>query len=416
MTIGFVAVAKKRAYFSAAVRALPGATRLIAPERVGPPRLRAVLARARLKGAGELHWIADYSLRVAAQRYGGRSQLFRRLLARLLLVKAWLKLVQWYGFFRENPVHAVVLWNGSHLNDRAITLAARKLNIRVLFMENGPLPNSTVLDESGVNFAGSAAQHWRRYQRRSRGAPGGAQPHPPAGPAALVPRELAIGRVAEPAIALPARFIFVPFQVDDDTQIVLYSPWIRSMTQLFDVLTGCLAELQDDSIHLVFKAHPSSPRTYPALRARGHPRVRFANGNATEELIRRTQAVVTVNSSVGVESLLLGVPVITLGQACYAQPGLTAPDRGTAPRRRARHLPAGHRHPDTALPQRRPGARADPRAGLYARAAKAETAPSRVAGDPRNPRFPRPPGAFARSAQMVGSAPPMGGAPVAGAR
>lgn len=321
MTIGFVAVAKKRAYFSAAVAALPGDTRLICPAQVGRPRLRALLAGANLGDAAELRWIAAYSLRVAAQRYRHHGWMFRRVRAALLLAKAWLKLVQWHDFFKANPLRAVVLWNGAHLNDRAITLAARKLNIRVLFMEKGPLPNSTVLDGVGVNHASSVARLWAGYQRR--GAPGDTRPHPPPGPAALVPRELATGRVAEPATALPARFIFVPFQVEDDSQIVLYSPWIRSMTQLFEVLTGCLAELQDDRIHLVFKAHPSSPHAYPALRRSGHPRVCFANGNATEALIRGALAVVTVNSSVGVESLLLGVPVVTLGQACYAQPGLT---------------------------------------------------------------------------------------------
>ena len=51
-------------------------------------------------------------------------------------------------------------------------------------------------------------------------------------------------------------------------------------------------------------------------------RVIFANENSTQELIEKSEFVLTINSTVGVESLLLGKKVITLGNACYNIDGL----------------------------------------------------------------------------------------------
>ena len=48
----------------------------------------------------------------------------------------------------------------------------------------------------------------------------------------------------------------------------------------------------------------------------------FANGNSTEELIKNARLVITLNSTVGIEALLFGKPVITLADACYNVDGL----------------------------------------------------------------------------------------------
>ena len=47
-----------------------------------------------------------------------------------------------------------------------------------------------------------------------------------------------------------------------------------------------------------------------------HPRICFSN-EPTEELVVNSEAVITINSSVGLESLLLRKKVIILGEACY---------------------------------------------------------------------------------------------------
>ncbi len=128
---------------------------------------------------------------------------------------------------------------------------------------------------------------------------------------------------------MPDRYIFVPFQVQLDSQILLHSPWIQEMRQFFDVMTTAAGEMPGESPVLVFKEHPSCPNRYPDLHAIAGDMdgVHFAGGNATDELIRKSLGVVTINSTVGTESLLLGKPVLALGNAVYEIAGVTSSAR-----------------------------------------------------------------------------------------
>ena len=73
---------------------------------------------------------------------------------------------------------------------------------------------------------------------------------------------------------------------------------------------------------MVFKEHPSSRESYPELHQRTNQKLLFANGNSTQELIESCQFVITLNSTVGLESILLNKPVLTLGQAFFNIPGV----------------------------------------------------------------------------------------------
>jgi len=75
---------------------------------------------------------------------------------------------------------------------------------------------------------------------------------------------------------------------------------------------------------VVLKEHPSSRVKYPDLVRRASDRVIFANGNSTQELIEKADCVVTINSTVGLESILLAKPVLVLGEAFYAVEGVAA--------------------------------------------------------------------------------------------
>ena len=85
----------------------------------------------------------------------------------------------------------------------------------------------------------------------------------------------------------------------------------------------CILNCTDQSLHFVVKEHPSDPHRYTDLYHH-NPRIMFSNKN-TQELIEKSDAVVTLNSSVGVESLVMGKRVFVLGSACYAIKGITTP-------------------------------------------------------------------------------------------
>ena len=99
------------------------------------------------------------------------------------------------------------------------------------------------------------------------------------------------------------------------------------MRQLFGVIEK-MAEAT--SHHFILKEHPSSGKNYPDLheRAKKLSNVDFANGYPTQELIEGSSTVITINSTVGIESLLFHKKVITLGKAFYSIEGIAhhAPD------------------------------------------------------------------------------------------
>ena len=101
------------------------------------------------------------------------------------------------------------------------------------------------------------------------------------------------------------------------------------MRRFYSLLVGVFRQLDDPQLHLVFKEHPSSPACYPDLhrKAGGEARVHFVNNQSTQDAHRdMPKSIVTINSSVGIESLLFDKPVIVLG-LCLLQHPRAGPDR-----------------------------------------------------------------------------------------
>jgi capsular polysaccharide export protein len=91
------------------------------------------------------------------------------------------------------------------------------------------------------------------------------------------------------------------------------------MQQFFEVINSIAEQFDFD---FIFKAHPSDRVTnYENLIKKAKKNVHFAT-NPTSELIKNAQAIITINSSVGIESLLFNKKVITLGEAFYNIEGI----------------------------------------------------------------------------------------------
>lgn len=230
-----------------------------------------------------------------------------RLLLRLELV--WMALRAQALLDRERP-DALAVWNGAHRYCRLL-MALAPPGCKTFFFENGLLPDTTTVDARGVNYLNSVPRDAAFYLN---------YPCPVLEDQAtptLIPRK---PRTSGPApIELPEQFVFIPFQDDRDTQVRLFSPWVGNMREMFAQGERLARET---GMTVVFKEHPSSRESYPELHARTHERLMFANGNSTQQLIEASQFVITLNSTVGLESLLLGKPVLTLGQAFFNIEGL----------------------------------------------------------------------------------------------
>jgi capsular polysaccharide export protein len=246
--------------------------------------------------------------RAVKGRYHGA--VYRALLRLELLVMA----LRFGRLLKKEGPDAVAVWNGGH-RYCALLISMGEADVLTLYFENGLLPGTTTLDPRGVNYRNSVPRDPQFYRDYAEQYPDRLKP---AQSVALIPRET---KRPSQAVELPSDFIFIPFQDDWDTQIRLFSPWIRNMRELFS-----FAELvaQRSGRTVVLKEHPSSRVKYPDLARRASGKVLFANGNSTQELIEKADCVITVNSTVGLESILLSTPVLVLGDAFYAVEGVAA--------------------------------------------------------------------------------------------
>ncbi len=236
-----------------------------------------------------------------------------------------------FAFFQakleaEQPETALV-FNGYLAPNALFDLAAKKLGLHRLYLENGFFPSTMQADPSGINALSTLPRSASFYDNMTDNEVGQDWPSD------LVVRESKLksgGDSAQPT-ARPEHYIFVPFQVPSDMQILALSPWIKDMKHLYREIVA-IADIFPDKQFLI-KEHPSFPLSIKET-VQHHPRVHFENAAVTRDLIEGSEAVITVNSTVGLEALALGKKVITLGAAHYAIDGLTlcANDRGSLER------------------------------------------------------------------------------------
>lgn len=262
------------------------------------------------------------------------------------------------SFFDAQGVEAVMVWNGSNLLVSLAAYLARRRGLPVIFAEHGYLPGTLQVDHCGVNFdasitplamCGAASlppdpvldraldREIDAYQKGKPMRPNNAPvpPHLRRDLRTFFHREIdqrikpwfrrkfpGIG-VDNPA--LPERFVFLPFQVRKDSQLIVHSPLVgNDMARVLGLLHGALAQV-DPQMRIVVKFHP---RENPKVLARcvemmrQYPDVLFIRRHRLTELLEKAKAVVTVNSTVGFEAFIYDTPVIALGRNFYTAPGL----------------------------------------------------------------------------------------------
>jgi capsular polysaccharide export protein len=126
------------------------------------------------------------------------------------------------------------------------------------------------------------------------------------------------------------RFFLFPLQLETDYQIRAHSPFASQLDPIGQVIQSFAAHAPHD-VRLVFKVHPLDNglvnwrrRIRAIARAAGvADRVITIDGGDLANLLKHTQGVITVNSTVGTTALMASKPLLTLGTAIYNVRGLT---------------------------------------------------------------------------------------------
>ncbi len=124
--------------------------------------------------------------------------------------------------------------------------------------------------------------------------------------------------------------VLIPMQLDDDSNILMHSDY----SSMLELLEEVVPKLTQAGYTCFVKPHPGA--THQSVNQRSHRDCqRFASktagcywlGDVSENrhylsLLQKMDMVVTNNSSVGFEAMLLGKVVVPLGRACYTIDGL----------------------------------------------------------------------------------------------
>ena len=254
------------------------------------------------------HELEKRNSRKGLKRHFGYWKLFRA----IKVLESLILFAIYRHALKQTQASHMVIWNGLKYRQRIAIAAADSLNMKTIYMENGLLPGKTTIDARGINYRNSVPRNSQAFEQLA--------------PIDLEPLSKALrdqfqSRPAE----LPENYIFVPFQVNTDSQVVLFSPWIKTMFDLVENFRIAIESLGAGAPHIVFKPHPACDHNYDELIAKyqQHPTIHFSQDINTAVLIQHADAVATINSTVGIESLLLNKKLIVLGQAFYSYPEIS---------------------------------------------------------------------------------------------
>jgi capsular polysaccharide export protein len=224
------------------------------------------------------------------------------------------------NYFEYHTDTVALCWNGLSGSRRAFVEGAKRAGAATVLFELAPLPGRITIDAKGVNFVNSLPRNSQFYTNW-RAA------HPEHKDAWMDVRDRIISRQGtknknvkqelSTDDSLERPYLFVPLQVQNDSQIRLFGGHVTSVDHFVRLLDQAADKLPEGWT-LRVKEHPTSPIPY-RLEKIIQQRSRWVIDNITDtlQLIKSSEGVITINSSVGLEAMFFAKPVLVLGQAFY---------------------------------------------------------------------------------------------------
>ena len=259
---------------------------------------------------------------------------------------------------RAYPISIAFIWNGHSIPSRALTKFAQTHTLQTLYFELSNIPGKIFVDKAGVNAGssllknpeqldsyrveGTDYERWKEaYLARARNQLLSQTAREKASvtnflfPLDSLGTWFNLPRIGEMKLFNKIRqklfrrntwisyddinltsplYLFFPMQVSNDSQLLFNSD--VGLGEALDMASRRSEELQID---LIIKPHPleeseSVARQLSEIRKR---RRTFIVNAPTLRLIEDCSEVMTINSTVGLEAMILGKPVTFLGRSFY---------------------------------------------------------------------------------------------------
>lgn len=208
----------------------------------------------------------------------------------------------------DTKIDSLIVWNGvtGHVAN-ALRIIGEGQGIADGYLERGYLRNSVFFDRTGTNGESSLARGIASVYN-----------------SAEISRSVnSLGGFVNSTLvnlvdtrATGRKEIFVPLQVQQDSNILLYSRRVKTMRHLVLDAVQLARSLGPDWV-VVVRDHPEE--TQSALNIPYGDRVWRDNSSTLEERINSSRIVFTVNSTVGLTAALAGKVVVCSGEGIYCR-------------------------------------------------------------------------------------------------
>lgn len=223
-------------------------------------------------------------------------------------------------YFEKHRNKYAVVWNGLNGNRLIFINAAKDAGAHLVYFEEAPFQGRITVDTVGINFENSLHSTSAPYLEWAAET-GNADAWRSVTPTIIARANSHSPNDAGSSLPLTDNFIFVPLQAPKDSQLKVFGGAFGSIEFLVRCLSDA-AKVLPDGWHVRIKEHPSSARVINDFVAQqDNPRLILDNSTDTFEQVKAARTVITVNSSVGLQAMYFGKPVVALGQSFWAIPG-----------------------------------------------------------------------------------------------
>lgn len=202
------------------------------------------------------------------------------------------------------------IWNGftGNVANLLRVICGLSSHYQTWYMERSFFNNSLFIDPKGVNAAASVAKYFDDSYQDKR-----------------IPEEFYRGKEAlSSELTRDNRpfeepYVFLPLQVQTDTNNILYSPYVKKMRALVVAVADAIEHVNQKlglDIKVVVREHPEE--ISKSLNLPLHSLVHYRNDGTIKNWCFHAEAVVNINSTVGMEAIFTDKAVFSFGQSLYS--------------------------------------------------------------------------------------------------
>lgn len=253
---------------------------------------------------------------------------FEYLIGGVSYEQCWSLLLSYLLYFNEKidrkTIDKVIMCSGCGIAAKAVGIVCDIKCISKQYVELSNLPNKIFIDPVGTNAHSKLAlnpclldhypsvkeakhQEWLRVYKKIKSMP------PPQSVGNILSEQIS-ALSKDKILKNTSDYIFVPLQVSNDAQL-----WMHSDYKNVDLITHALSLVDNDGSQIVVKIHPAEMAVNELVLI-SELRDKYAfkiSMEPTTRLIEQAGAIVTINSTVGLEAMLYQKPLSILGRTYY---------------------------------------------------------------------------------------------------